>query len=51
MELGLARMVGTFTHTRLINVSVPPINLTSVETEWGAKKLISQEDARMLNVC
>lgn len=34
------------TNTRLTKVSLPPIKLITVDTEWGAKKLISQDDAR-----
>jgi hypothetical protein len=28
-----------------MNVASPPINSTIVDIDWGAKKLISQEDA------
>ena len=35
----------SWTYVRLINVSSPPMSLTIVDIECGAKKLISHEDA------
>ena len=43
-------MRGQLTYTRLMKVLTPPIKLMTVDTECGAKKLISQDEADVRDI-